>query len=253
MADGESLEILLATTNPHKLDEINAVFAADAWGRAVRWRLLDEVSRSLGVTIDEPVEDQDTFEGNAILKARHYADATGMVCVADDSGLEVDALGGRPGIHSARYSGVQGGREVVDPANNRKLLEELADISMGERTARFVCAMALAFPGVKENVSHGSIAAFCVSPLSQSSGGIVVRGSVEGRILLPTEADDAQHPERGRGSNGFGYDPLFVLSDNHPDHAGMTTAQLTADQKNAISHRGHAARLLLDELRNTSA
>lgn len=218
------MQVLLATTNPHKLEEIRQIIASPR----ISWKLL----RDLPSVPDEPIEDQPTFEGNAALKADYYAQHTGMTCLADDSGLEVDALGGRPGVHSARYSGVRGERSVVDPANNVKLLQELAGIPIERRTARFVCAMCL------------------VSP-DREADRIVVRGAVAGRILLPEEADDPAHPERGRGGNGFGYDPLFMLPGDHPRHAGRTTAQLADREKNMISHRGVAARRLLETLRRT--
>lgn len=224
------MQIVLATTNPHKLEEIKAVFDAETSADAIEWQLLDAVGRD----IPEPVEDQPTFEGNATLKARYYATHTGQICLADDSGIEVDALGGAPGVISARYSGVKGSRSKVDPANNAHLLQELAGLPVEQRSARFVCAMCLTFPA---EGSDGSRPAE-----------LVVRGTVEGRILLSIEADDERFPERGRGGSGFGYDPLFVLPGDH-DFAGMTTAQLTPDQKNAISHRGVASRLLLEKMR----
>ena len=97
------MQILLATTNPHKLEEIREVF--DAGNHPIDWLLLDDLPDDVRARLTEPVEDQDTFEGNALLKARYYARQSGHVCLADDSGIEVDALGGRPGVHSARYSG----------------------------------------------------------------------------------------------------------------------------------------------------
>ena len=180
--------------------------------------------RDAGVDVPEPVEDQPTFEGNALLKARYYAGHAGMPCVADDSGLEVDALGGAPGVISARYSGATGGRDVVDPANNKKLLTELGDTPAGERAARFVCAMALVWPvGGRE-------------PLQ-------VRGTFEGRIITNDQAEDPDHAYAGRGANGFGYDPLFWL-----ERQGCTSAELSPEAKNAISHRGDATRKLLHRL-----
>ena len=219
------MQVILATTNPHKLEEVRAATGE----AAVQWRLLDEVAAELGRDLAEPVEDQDTFEGNALLKARHYAGLTGRACVADDSGLEVDALGGEPGVRSARYSGTTGPRAVVDPANNARLLRELADVPLPNRSARFVCALCYHDPAEDRTLT--------------------VRGTVAGRILLPGEADDPAHPEHGRGSNGFGYDALFVLPADH-EYAGLTTAQLAPEQKNTISHRGVAARLLVTALRD---
>ena len=221
------MQIVLATTNPHKLEEVRAAMG-DA---AIDWQLLGEVAATLGHDLPEPIEDQDNFEGNAQLKARHYAWLTRRPCVADDSGLEVDALGGAPGVRSARYSGSTGPRAVVDPANNAHLLDRLAEVPTEERTARFVCALCYHDPAADRTLT--------------------VRGTVAGRILLPDEADDPRHPERGRGSNGFGYDGLFLLTPPHP-HAGLTTAQLTPAQKNAISHRGEAARHLKQAMRDAS-
>ena len=160
-----------------------------------------------GPAIPEPVEDGRTFLANALIKARYYAEKMGRLVLADDSGLEVDALGGEPGVRSARYSGVEGGRREVDPANNARLLDEMRAVPDEKRTARFVCVLVLADP---------------------QRTWAVARGEVEGRIV---------HAERGR--NGFGYDPLFLLPER-----GVTTAELSPEEKNAISHRGNAARQL---------
>ncbi len=152
------------------------------------------------------VEDGATFEENAIIKARHYGKwAPGAPLFADDSGLVVDALGGEPGVRSARYCGHHGD----DPANNRLLLEKLKGVE--NRTARFVCAIAL--------VDGGELRG-------------VYRGAVEGRII-----DDE------RGSGGFGYDPLFY----HPPF-GCTFGEAGAEEKFAVSHRGQALRALLADL-----
>lgn len=198
------IRILLATSNPHKVDEVRAIL--EPAGLAVHC-LAD-----LPAPIAEPAEDQPTFHGNALLKARYYARHTGQLCLADDSGLEVDALCGRPGVLSARYAGITGPRSIVDPANNAKLLDELAGTPDADRSARFVCAMALADP---------------TRTLAQ------VRGMVEGRIL-----------HRPRGANGFGYDPLFLIP-----ALDQSTAELSPEHKNRISHRGHATRMILDALR----
>jgi XTP/dITP diphosphohydrolase len=164
--------------------------------------------------LPEPEEDAETFEGNAAIKAVYYARATGMVCLADDSGLMVDALGGAPGVRSARYAGgggVGATRAERDAANNAKLLGELAGVPDAHRTARFVCAMVLASPA-------GEILA-------------TTRGTFEGRIGLAP-----------KGSNGFGYDPLLVIDD------GRTSADLSEAEKNARSHRGEAARAMVGEM-----
>jgi len=195
--------IVFATGNPGKRNEVAAVLA-DLGIEVVG---LD----ALHLDIDEPIEDQPTFAGNAVLKARHYAAATGRLVLADDSGLEVDALGGAPGVISARYAGVEGARDVVDPANNAKLLRELQGVPDTQRTARFVCVMALC----DDRLTH-----------------LITRGEIEGRII-----------HEPRGVNGFGYDPLFLVP-----HLGRTTAELPAHEKNAISHRGQATRRLVEAL-----
>lgn len=206
------MKILLATSNPHKLDEIRAVIDASTGIELVS--LAD-----VGLSIAEPVEDGNTFEDNALIKARYYAAAARMLCLADDSGLEVDALDGEPGVTSARYAGVEGPRQIVDPANNALLMEKLGDSN--NRAARFVCAMALCDEDQPK-------------PLA------LVRGTVEGRIVTANEGP--------RGDNGFGYDPLFMLPDR-----GVTTAELSSEEKNAISHRGCAARFMLEKIRRPEA
>lgn len=212
------MKLLIATSNPHKIEEILAV--AEEMDTELELIGLEDA----GVGVPEPVEDQPDFEGNALVKARYYAGHAGMPCLADDSGLEVDALHGAPGVISARYSGTTGARDVVDPANNRKLLDELADTPAQQRTARFVCAMALAWP-------------------DESLEPVVVRGTFEGRIITPDQADNAAAPHKGRGANGFGYDPLFWL-----ENRGCTSAELSPTDKNAISHRGDATRKMLSIL-----
>lgn len=202
-------EIVVATTNPHKVEEILAVFRASGV-EGVTLRTLRDIDGAKA--LPEPVEDAPTFEGNARLKALYYANALGRACLADDSGLEVDALGGAPGIYSARYAGVGATREERDNANNAKLLEALRGAPPQKRTARFVCAACLADP----------------------------RGVLfETRGEFPGVIGDSP-----RGSNGFGYDPLLVLDD------GRTSAELTPDEKNARSHRGEAMRALARWLRD---
>ena len=176
---------------------------------------LEEVE---GGPFEEPVEDEPTFEGNARKKALHYAGATGRVCLADDSGLEVDALDGRPGVHSARYSGVEGDRATRDKANNDKLLRELEGVPDDERTARFVCAMCVCDPG-------GNV--ICEA-----------HGEFEGRI--------GHAPV---GEHGFGYDPLLVLTDPDDPFAGKSSAELEPDDKHQRSHRGKAARRIANLLK----
>jgi len=157
---------------------------------------------------EEPDEDGVTFEANARIKAIAYARATGRVSLADDSGLEVDALGGEPGVRSARWSGVEGEREVRDAANNRKLVESLRAVPEADRAARFVCAMCLASP-------DGTVLA-------------ETRGTFDGTVILEP-----------RGGNGFGYDPYLLLPDED-----RTSAELSPAEKNARSHRGVATRAM---------
>ncbi len=157
------LRLVLATRNAHKLEEVRRILA----GQPVELLALERFPQ-----LGELEETGDTFEENALQKARQVARATGLPVVADDSGLEVDALGGLPGVHSRRFTA-----EATDAANNAELLRRLAAVPDEARTARFVCALALV---------HGDREA-------------VVRATVEGRI---------GHAPRGRG--GFGYDPLFL-------------------------------------------
>jgi len=196
----EPMRILVATTNAHKVRELEQVLAP----LGIEVTGLDARGRAL----PEPVEDADSFEGNARIKAKAYAAALGESCLAEDSGLEVDALGGAPGVHSARYAGVGATREERDRANNEKLLRELSQVSAGSRSARFVCAMCLV----------------------DAAGQVLfeTRGCYEGVIA-----------EEPRGSHGFGYDPLLWLPE-----LGKSSAELTPDEKNARSHRGQAARAL---------
>jgi XTP/dITP diphosphohydrolase len=153
-------------------------------------------------TYDEPVEDQPTFVGNALLKARAGLAATGLPSVADDSGLCVDALNGMPGVLSARWSG----QPKSDERNNSLLLEQLADVPDERRGAHFTCAIAFCVPG------HDPV---------------VVEGRMDGHVIRET-----------RGDGGFGYDVLFE-ADEFP---GRTTAELDPPDKDAISHRGRALR-----------
>jgi XTP/dITP diphosphohydrolase len=199
------VRILFASSNPHKVREVRAILGECG----VEVRGLDAGERAL----PEPVEDAPDFAGNARIKAVYYARKTGQHCLADDSGLEVDALRGAPGVLSARYAGADGGREERDRANNARLLRELEGVPKGKRTARFVCAMCLAGP-------RGDVLA-------------ETQGAVEGRIGFEP-----------RGENGFGYDPLFVLPE-----VGCTSAELPPEEKNALSHRGRAARTMAQRLR----
>jgi len=204
--------IVVATGNPHKVEELRAILAP------LGLELLSLAD--LSDTHPEPEETGETFEENAALKALAYAERTGLHCLADDSGLEVDALAGAPGVISARYhsDGLETGlpRPERDRLNNERLLRKLEGVPPDRRTARFVCAMALASP-------EGQVLA-------------KARGLFEGRIGLPGEVP--------RGSNGFGYDPLFLVA---PDYT-RTSAELSPDEKNRLSHRGKAARAMADAI-----
>ena len=216
--------VLMATGNPHKVEEIRAIFRARAREEGAE-PAFNLVGLDAVPSAPEPHETGATFEQNAELKARYWADRTGLWCMADDSGLEVDPLGGEPGVRSARYAGFSGPRQQADLANNRRLLQRLGEIPGEQRTARFVCAMVLAAPGPVSRTVH------------------IVRGTVEGRILGPgdpwyDQCAPAMRP-RGRGEHGFGYDPLFLLPGR-----GLTTAELAPMEKNRISHRGRASRVM---------
>jgi len=198
------VNILFATSNPHKIEEVEAILAP----LGIRVQSLSDLDSIPA----EPVEDADTFEGNARIKAVAYARATGRMALADDSGLEVDALGGAPGVRSARFAGVDGDRETRDRANNDLLVERLSGTSEAERTARFVCAMCLATP-------EGEVLA-------------ETRGTFDGVIVLEP-----------RGTNGFGYDPHLHLPEE-----GRTSAELEPEEKNARSHRGAATRAMAEAM-----
>ena len=187
--------ILVASRNAKKLEEMRRILAEHMTGIEVVG--LDDVT-----AFDEPVEDQPSFEGNALLKARAGVAATGLPTLADDSGLCVDALNGMPGVLSARWSGPP----RSDERNNELLLAQLADVPDERRTAHFVCAVAVVHPDGRE---------------------LVVEGRMDGRVIREV-----------RGSGGFGYDVLFVAD----DHPGRTTAELSRADKDAISHRGKALR-----------
>lgn len=185
------MKLLIATRNKHKLAELRQLF--DFPGLTLV--AADEVA---GLP-EDVVEDADTFEGNALKKARELCRASGLWTMADDSGLEVLALDNAPGVYSARYAG----EPCSYAENNAKLLRELDGVA--DRRARFRCVIALCAPDGRE---------------------WSVAGECRGAIL-----------EGERGDNGFGYDPLFV-----PDGFGRTFAELDADTKNSISHRGNAMR-----------
>lgn len=192
--------IVLASNNPGKVREFNALLADKQI----------EIATQAQFGVSEAEETGLSFVENALLKARHAALHTGMPAIADDSGIEVDALNGAPGIYSARYAGKGAG----DQENLEKLLADLKAVPEEQRTARFQCLMVY--------MRHAN------DPTP-----IICQGTWEGRILLAP-----------RGSNGFGYDPIFFV----PTH-NCTSAELAADVKNALSHRGQALHKLVAALR----
>ncbi|WP_369052543.1 RdgB/HAM1 family non-canonical purine NTP pyrophosphatase [Kineococcus terrestris] len=192
--------VVLATRNAHKVGELRAVLAPLLPGVEVLG--IEET----GADVPEVAETGVTFAENALLKARAVAAATGLVAVADDSGIAVDVLGGAPGIFSARWAG----RHGDDAANLALLLAQVADVPAAHRGAAFVCAAALAAPG------------------GGAAGEHVELGELRGRLA-----------DAPAGSGGFGYDPAFV-----PEGDERTLAQFSAAEKNAVSHRGRAFALL---------
>lgn len=198
----QHMEIVLATRNRKKVEEIRRITA----GLPVTVRSLDDFPRC-----PEVVEDRDTFEGNAVKKATEIAACTGKPALSDDSGLEVDALGGAPGVFSARYA--PDAESGNDPRNYEKLLDDLSGVPAGRRDARFVCCIALAFP-------DGAVRTFF--------------GRAEGRIAFEP-----------RGKKGFGYDPVFI-----PGGSSRTFAEMTPSEKDALSHRGKALENLAEFLRS---
>jgi len=197
----ELREIVVATTNQGKLREIKKMLE----GYGVMIRGLSEFE-----PIPEAEETGRTFAENARQKAQYYSRRLNRCVLADDSGLEVAALGRAPGIRSARFAGVEGPQR--DAANNDRLLKMLEEVDEDERKARFCCALCLSRP---EKIL------------------LEVQGFLEGRIT-----------STARGENGFGYDPIFFLPDRQ-----KTVAQLDYEEKNAISHRGRALKKLLERLR----
>jgi XTP/dITP diphosphohydrolase len=187
------MQLILATHNAHKVDELRRILGP----------ALDGIEL-LGYDGPEPVEDGETFEANALIKARAATAHTGLPAIADDSGITVAALGGAPGIHSARYAGTR-----VDADNVALLLATMAGVS--DRSAAFVCAAAFA---------HGDVE-------------FVQRGEWEGTVL-----------EQTIGAGGFGYDPIFK-----PSGLSVSSAELRADEKNAISHRSLAFAALMPLVR----
>ena len=200
--------LLVATRNPGKVREIREMLRALP-GREVVG--LDDLGLPESPE-EDAVEAFETFEENALAKARYYAARTGELALADDSGLCVDALGGAPGVRSRRFAAADEARgERQDEANNRHLLELLREVPDGARTARYVCAAALAWPDGREAVRTGTC------------GGVILR--------------------EPRGTGGFGYDPLFYV-----EAEGASFGELPAERKHALSHRGRAVRAILEAL-----
>lgn len=193
------MDVVLASGNPGKLRELASMLD----GRSMDVRLQSDFD------VPPVAETGTTFVENAIIKARHAARHTGLAAIADDSGIIVDALGGAPGVRSARYAGAG----ASDADNLRKLLDAMADVADPDRSCRFVCVIAM--------LRHAA------DPLP-----LVATGTWEGSLLRTP-----------RGANGFGYDPIFHV----PDH-DCTSAELEPDVKNRISHRARALAALLEQL-----
>lgn len=192
--------VVLATGNPGKLMEMREILADHG---------LEVVAQSV-LGISPPVEDGDTYIANALLKARHAARGAGLPAIADDSGLEVDALDGRPGLHTARYAGI----DADECANNDKLLSELAGVPAGQRGARYRCAM------------------------------VFVRDAADALPIVAEAAWEGRIGFERRGTGGFGYDPLFIVAGGN-----FTAAEMPAAEKNRVSHRGKALNALTAKMR----
>jgi len=207
--EGPAPVLVLATHNKGKLRELRELLRGQVPGLDVDTQVVDAGA----VGAPDVVETGVTFAENSLLKARAVAEATGLVAIADDSGLSVDVLGGAPGIFSARWSGKHGD----DAANLRLLLAQLSDVPDEYRGAAFVCAAALAVPG-----------------RTADGGGreVVEYGQLEGSLL-----------REPRGEGGFGYDPVL-----QPSGMDRSCAELSPEEKNAISHRGQAFRALLPSI-----
>ncbi|MBR5773946.1 MAG: RdgB/HAM1 family non-canonical purine NTP pyrophosphatase [Clostridia bacterium] len=192
------MKFIIATHNQKKLGELQRILSPLG---------IEALTASqAGISFDDVEETGTTFEENAAIKARAIFDGSGFGAIADDSGLCVDALGGAPGVYSARYSGEHGN----DAENIVLLLKNMADVPDEERTARFVCAICCIMPDGEE---------------------LIIRGECEGKIGYECVGD-----------GGFGYDPVFMLPN------GKSMAELTKEEKDAISHRGNALRILAERL-----
>ena len=201
------MKLIMATGNQNKVREIREMLKGSD---------IEIISmKEAGITADIE-ENGKTFEENAAIKAEAIRDLSGQMVLADDSGLMIDAMDGGPGVHSARFMGEDTSYDI----KNAAILKELEKVPEEERGARFVCAMALAFPekdGIKPET-------------------IIYRGVFEGRIAY-----------EAKGENGFGYDPIFFVPSEN-----MTSAELSPEEKNAMSHRGNALRQVVEALRQLS-
>ena len=187
------MKIIIATHNKHKLAEMSRILSP------MGYEVVTDTD--LGIELSDVEENGETFLDNARIKSEAGCKESGYPCIADDSGLCVDALGGAPGVYSARYSGVHGD----DDGNNRKLLNELEGVPTEKRTAHFACAICVSFPDGSE---------------------VTATGKCEGYIGYEK-----------KGSNGFGYDPLFMVGER-------SLAEMSAEEKDSISHRGNALKEL---------
>ena len=203
---GAAPRLVLATHNKGKLKELRELLRGQVPGLDVDTQVVDAAAAGAPDVVETGV----TFAENSLLKARAVADATGLVAIADDSGLAVDVLGGAPGIFSARWAG----RHGDDAANLRLLLDQLSDVPDAHRGAAFVCAAALAVPAHRDG---------------DAGRDVVEYGQLEGMLL-----------REPRGDGGFGYDPVL-----QPAGDARSCAELSPEEKNAISHRGKAFRALL--------
>jgi XTP/dITP diphosphohydrolase len=196
--------LVLASRSRHKVAELQELLALDD--------VVLVTPDAVGLE-GEPVEDADSFEGNAEIKVRYYAERSGLPTLADDSGLEVDALGGGPGVYTKRYAG----EDATDQDNNSKLLGELEGLPADRRGARYQCVLAYLDP-------------------ASSAAPVFRAGSFEGRIATAR-----------RGTGGFGYDPIFEPEGEVP--GARTVGQMSAEEKHALSHRGQAARAMAEYLK----
>ena len=195
------MKIIIATHNKHKLQEMSRILSP------MGYEVVTDTD--IGIELSDVEENGETFLDNARIKAQAGCKESGLACIADDSGLCVDALDGAPGVFSARYSGVHGD----DDGNNRKLLAELEGVPTEKRTAHFACAICVSFPDGSE---------------------VTAAGKCEGYIGYEK-----------KGTNGFGYDPLFMVGDK-------SLAEMSAEEKDAISHRGNALKALKTTMSNMS-